>query len=260
LWGSGIKQGLSFTTTARQALTYESYPFLFKTLAQDVGVLGVIAVVGAAVLLARGDRRSTALSMVCLTAGLALPLSQIRIHEFVSLDKHTAFAALFFSFPAAVALDWAFTRAVRIKVIALVLVWILLLNGLWRSDIQYYWPSSIMKTVHAVERNPVPGLYLSFDASTYQYYMQNYPEVKWQTAYGLFDAGTAAVLAAERSHRYAGFVYETGNEHAANLATQRQLGYALGRDRYYYLVATYRVDPYHKTEWYVWQHVTAGSG
>ena len=84
-------------------------------------------------------------------------------------------------------------------------------------------------------------------------------EVQWQSAYGLFDAGTAALLAAERSHRYAGFVYETGNEHAANLISQDQLGDALGRDPYYRLTATYRVDRYHTTEWYVWQHVPSGS-
>ena len=114
-----------------------------------------------------------------------------------------------------------------------------------------------MKTIAVIKHDPVPGLYLSFDASTDQYYLGTYANVKWVSAYAVFSSGTSAVLADVRSQKFEGFVYENGNEHPDDLKIQNQMATLLARDHYYHLVATFRVDPWHKTKWYVWQHTSA---
>lgn len=255
MWGHLIVAGLRFTTTGRTVEAPTPYTALVGSFLRDAGLLLALAVIGAVVLLNRRSWRLLTVTAVCLAAGALIPFSQIRIHEFVSLDKHSDFSALFFSLPAGFALDWALNRRVRAKLLTVALLWLVLVDGMWRSNIQYAWPKTIMAPIAAVNRNPIPGTYLSFDGDTGAFYTKAHPEVKWQMAYNIYAQGPAAVLAAVRNHTYAGFLYQTGNESDVNLATQRQLTAALDRGSYYRLVGTWVVNPYLPSRWYLWQRV-----
>jgi 4-amino-4-deoxy-L-arabinose transferase-like glycosyltransferase len=259
LWGASIHQGLSFTTTSRKALDYQPTTVLVRSVVDDVGLLFALALVGVVILVSRRAIRQALLSLTCLGAALFLPLSQIRIHEFTSLDKHTAFSALFFALPAAVTLDAVFTRKGAIKALGAVLLWLLLIDGLWRSDLQYSWPSSVTRTLSAVEASPVAGEYVSADGDSLRYYTTSNSGIRWEPsafAYSLFGQGTPVVLSAIQSDRFAGFVYQTGNVPLPVHQTQVAMTQYLARDPNYRLVIKFRVSPYEKAEWYVWQRAS----
>jgi hypothetical protein len=267
-WGSAISEGLRFTTTNRRALDYKSYPYLFEQVGRDVGLLVALSAVAIVVVLYRSEWRQALTIVLCLGAGAALPAGQIRIHEYVSLDKHTAFSALFFALPAGVGLNWLFSRGIRVKVITFVGVWILLVNGLSRSSVQYHgWPSSIAAPIGYIRAHPVSGNYLSFDANSEGYYTRNEPDIKWVTAYYLFGQGQKAVTAAVKSEQYSGFVFcapgiaaechsgtiESGPDDRIAAALMKQLSV----DPDYRLVFKSKVYSYEKSSWFVWQRVNA---
>lgn len=259
LWGASIHQGLSFTTTSRKALDYQPTMVLVRSVLDDMGLLLVLALVGVVILANRRAFRKVLISLTCIGAGLFLPLSQIRIHEFTSLDKHTAFSALFFALPGAVTIDAVFARKGAIKALGAVLLWLLLIDGLWRSDLQYSWPASLTRTLSAVEASPVAGTYVSADGDSLRYYTTPNSSIKWEPsafAYSLFGQGTAVVLSAIQSDRFAGFVYQTGNVPLPVHQTQVDMTRYLSHDPNYRLVIKFRVSPYEKAEWFVWQRAS----
>ena len=258
LWGSSIKQGLSFTTTNRRALDYQPTTLLVRSVVFDIGLLLALALAGLVILALRRSYAQFVIGCVCVLAGLLLPVSQIRIHEFTSLDKHTAFSALFLALPAAVALDLGLTKRVGVKVAIAGVVWLLLIDGLWRSDTQFSWPESMLSTLHAVEKHPVRGLYVSTDGDSEKYYTPSDSPITWEPsafAYSLLGQGPQAVATVIRSNKYAGFVYRSSGFSGESTATERTMTRVLGDDPAYRLVARIRVDPYHDGHWYVWQKV-----
>jgi hypothetical protein len=264
LWGGSVSAGLKVTTTGRRAIDYRPDGVLLRSLSFDVGLLAVLAVVGAAIAVRRRMAKQGAASVLCIGAAAFLPLSQLRIHEFVSLDKHTAFSALFLAIPAGSALAWL-SRANRVsRVATVVLVWIVVVNGLWRSEVQYSWPSSLLTVLSLVQRDPVPGVYLSTDGDAARYYSGDTPEIRWTTSssgYSLFDQGERAVVDAIASGRYAGFVYRTGDDGTGPETETAATAYLAGDDRYR-LVGHFRQSPYVPYVWYVWQRrgTTGGHG
>jgi hypothetical protein len=256
LWGASIRQGLQFTTTGRKALDYQPTAVLVRSVVDDIGLFLVLAVVGLVLLAGRRSWKKFLLGLVCLGGGLLLPLSQVRIHEFTSLDKHTAFSALFLSLPAGVALAAAFTRRGITIVAAAAVLWLVLIDGLWRSEQQYSWPSSLTRTLTALEATPVPGTYVSIDGDALRYYSTQDPRLSWRPssfAYSLFEQRASVAVAAVRSHRFAGLVYHSGGVTAPVQRSQAAVATYLAHDPYYQLVAQFRVGPYGTSEWYVWQ-------
>jgi 4-amino-4-deoxy-L-arabinose transferase-like glycosyltransferase len=265
LWGSSLKNGIEFTTTSRQALGWKSYPNLLGVVALDSGLLIVLAL-GGALLMVR-SWRSGLIAAVLLAAAAVLPAAQIRIHEYVSLDKHMAYAALFLSVLGGRSLANVSLRHLRV-VAAVVLVWLLVLNGLWRSDGFFHgWPN-VGGVVAAVKENPKPGTYLSFEADAFRYYTKTSdPSIKWEVAYALFDTGsqetaTRNIAAAVSSGRYEGYVYrsEAAGMSAKDTELQQLLQRALETSTTvrYRLVASLRVEKYRSGNWYVWQKVGSG--
>ena len=259
LWGASIRPGLSFTTTGRKALDYQPMVVLLRSLVDDIGLVVVLALVALVLLSGQRAWRKVLVSLVCLVGGLLLPLSQIRIHEFTSLDKHTAFSALFLAVPAGLALASIFTMRGSIKVAAAVVIWLLLIDGLWRSETQYSWPSTLMKALAVVDANPVPGTYVSIDGDAARYYWALDPHIRWESssfAHSLFDQGTPVVISAIRSRQFSGFVYQTGDFTAARQREQATVTKYFAQDPDYRLAARFRVSPYGTSEWYVWQKWT----
>ena len=258
LWGASLAKGLSFTTTGRRALDFQPSGTLIRAAGSDIGLLAIVAVAGAVALAARRRIRGTLIALVCLAGGAFLPLMQIRIHEFTSLDKHTAFSVLFLALPAGYALEWACGRSGRLKLATFVLVWLILIDGLWRSQLQYSWPSTITRTLNIVEYHSTPGEYFSIDGDSFRYYSGGVSGISWSPsayAYSIIDQGTPATLAAIRSRKFAGFAYETGNVASGVLATEKAMSRLLFHDPYYQLVAKYSVDSSVGAQWYVWKIV-----
>ena len=99
----------------------------------DIGLTYALAVTGILLMLRRRVWDRAVLMAVMLCAGSVIQASSLRIHEFVSLDKHTAFTALFCAVPAAVALEWARSKRGRAILAVAVVSWLLLIDGMWRS-------------------------------------------------------------------------------------------------------------------------------
>jgi hypothetical protein len=255
-WGASIRPGLQFTTTGRRALDYQPFTILVRSVVDDIGLLVVLAAVALVLLAKRRRWKKFLIAGACIGAGALLPVSQIRIHEFTSLDKHTAFSALFLAIPAGLALDYAFTRRGATKVAAAAVIWLLLIDGLWRSQLQYAWPTTLLKALSAVEARPVPGDYISTDGDALRYYSKADPMITWESssiAYSLFGQTTPLIVTAIRSNHYAGFVYQTGVTTPAVHRSQATVTKTLAHDPFYRLVTTFRVSPYVKGKWYVWQ-------
>ncbi len=262
LWGGSVSAGLRVTTTGRRAIDYQPDGLLLRSLSFDVGLLAVLAVVGAGIAMRRRMVRQGAAAVVCIGAAAFLPLSQLRIHEFVSLDKHTAFSALFLAVPAGSALAWLSTRTRVSRVATLIVVWIVVVNGLWRSQVQYSWPSSLLSVLSLVQRDPVPGVYLSTDGDAARYYSGGTPEIRWTSSssgYSLFNQGDVAVATAIASGRYAGFVYRTGDDGTAP-TTEAAATADLAPDHRYRLLGHFKQSPYAPYVWYVWQRRSESGG
>jgi hypothetical protein len=261
LWGSGLKNGIEYTTTARQAIVWKSYPDLLGVVALDAGLLIVVALAGATLIVR--SWRSGLIAAVLLAAAAVLPAGQIRIHENISLDKHLGYAALFLSVLGGRALANISFHHLRL-IAAAVLVWLLVLNGLWRSDAFFFkWPN-VGGVVAAIKQNPKPGTYLAFEADAINYYTKTEPGMKWESANGLFHTGspeTAAKNIAEAvsTGRYEGYVYrsEATGMPARDDMLQHELQRALETSTTvrYQLQASLRAYKDQPGDWYVWQKV-----
>jgi hypothetical protein len=261
LWGSGIAVGVKFTTTGRHALQPSSTSFLLRSLLYDIGITYVLAIGGILLMLRRRLWNRAMLMVVMLCAGSVIQASSVRIHEFVSLDKHTAFTALFCAVPAAVALDWARSKRGRGVLTVVAVAWMLLLDGMWRSNLQYSWPSSIMEPINEIKALNISGEYFSFDADAGQYYTQGEPGIDWYSAaeaYSIFGQGLPQVLAAEKSHEFTAFLFQTTNLSAQNLSELHALQRTLASDPYYFKTSTFPVSPYTKAVWQLWIHYPVG--
>ncbi|GAA2776972.1 hypothetical protein RMN57_24505 [Kitasatospora sp. CM 4170] len=88
-------------TTLKRAPGHDAYSYVASEAAKWVGALVVLALVGAVVQLLAARRRGGAawseacLAAVLLTAGVLAPANQIRIHTWLSLQKHVDFGAWF---------------------------------------------------------------------------------------------------------------------------------------------------------------------
>lgn len=247
--GSSVTKGIIFTTTGRKPLDPQPYSVLLDSLLRDVAPLLVLLVTASALLWSRRRWRQLSITATCAVAGLFVPLSQLRIHEFTSLDKHTYFTGLFLAVPAGIALDWAFTSKVRVKIGALAVLWILLVDGMYRSNIQYNWSPATLQTVQVVEQHHIAGRYVSVDADTSRFYTHS-ASIRWQTSsfsYSFYAQPALVLSRAVRSHLFAGFVLRTDQ-----MEGQRTMTRLLKADGDYALVGRYRTDKYHR-DWYtVW--------
>jgi hypothetical protein len=261
LWGSGIAVGVKFTTTGRKALDPTSTSDLLESLFYDVGLAFGLAIGGTLLMLSRRAWDKVMLFVVMLGAGSVIQASSVRIHEFTSLDKHTAFSGLFCAVPAAVALNWALSRRGRTTLAAVAIIWLLLIDGMWRSKLQYSWPVSILAPIKVIRTLNIPGQYLSFDSDTAGFYTQGDPGIDWYpsaTAYSIFGQGVTKVIQTEQSHRFTGFMFQTSNLSAQNVSELHVLDRLLASDPYYFETGTYRVNAYTKSEWQLWIHYPIG--
>jgi Dolichyl-phosphate-mannose-protein mannosyltransferase len=261
LWGSGISVGIEFTTTGRKALDPTRTVILLESLLYDIGLTFALAISGILLMLRQHAWAKVLLMTVMVGAGSIIQASSVRIHEFISLDKHTYFSGFFCAVPAAVALDWAFSRRGRTTLAAVAIIWLLFVDGLWRSSLQYSWPSSIMEPISVIEKLNIPGEYFSFDSDTGEFYTQGDPKIDWypaSEANSIFGQGLQKVVQTEKGHQFTGFLFQTTNLSAQSLSELHVLDRLLASDPYYFETGTFKVNPYTKAVWQLWIHYPAG--
>jgi hypothetical protein len=261
LWGSGIAVGVKFTTTGRTALDPTSTSILLESLLYDIGLTFALAIGGTLLMLRQRAWDKVMLFVLMLGAGSVIQASSVRIHEFTSLNKHTAFSGLFCAIPAAVALNWALSKRGRTTLAAVAIIWLLLIDGMWRSKLQYSWPASILTPIKVIQTLNIPGQYLSFDSDTAEFYTQGDPRIDWfpsAAAYSIFGQGVAEVIRTEKIHKFTGFMFQTTNLSAQNVSELHVLDRLLASDPYYFETGTYRVNAYTKGEWQLWMHYPIG--
>lgn len=261
LWGSGIAYGVKFTTTGRQALDPTPISYLLESLLFDIGLAYMLAIGGILLLMRRRVWDKAVLLAVMLGAGSVIQASSVRIQEFTSLDKHTAFSGLFCAVPAAVALDWALSKRGRTALATLLIIWLLLIDGMWRSDYQYSWPSSIMEPVNEIATLNIPGEYFSFDSETAEFYTAQATGIDWYPAaqaYSIFGQGLSKVIQTEKSHVFTGFLFQPTDLSAQSVSELRALDRLLASDPYYNETSTFQVSPYTKAVWQLWIHYPVG--
>jgi hypothetical protein len=261
LWGSGISGGVKFTTTGRKALDPTQTSFLLESLFYDIGLAFALAIGGTLLILRQHSWPKVILMVVMLGAGSVVQISSIRIHEFISLDKHTYFSGLFYAVPAAVALNWAFSKRGRATLAAVAIIWLLLIDGMWRSDLQYSWPASILQPINVIQALNIPGQYFSFDSDAGEFYTQDSSAIDWYPAAeanSIFGQGLPKVIQTEKSHEFTGFLFQTTNLSAESLRELHVLDQLLASDPYYYETGTFRVNSYTKAVWQLWMHYPIG--
>jgi 4-amino-4-deoxy-L-arabinose transferase-like glycosyltransferase len=260
-WGSGIAAGVKFTTTSRHALHPGPTWYLIESLMFDIGIACLLAIGAIVLVLRRRAWGQAATMLIMLAGGLVIQASSVRIHEFTSLDKHTAFSGLFLAVPAAIALDWLLSKRGRTIVLALAIMWILLIDGMWRSNYQYSWPDSVMSPVSEIESLNIPGQYFSFESETGAYYTQRDPAIVWHPSadsYSIFVQGISKVTEAEKSHQFVGFLFDPADLSAQDQGELGVLERLLASDHYYFETGKFPVSPYSKAEWELWLHYPPG--
>jgi hypothetical protein len=261
LWGSAIATGLEFTTTGRKALDPQPMHVLLQSLFYDIGLTYALAICGILLVLGRGAWPKAILLVVMLGAGSVIQISSLRIHEFTSLDKHTAFTGLFCAVPAGVALAWALSQRGREKLVALAVIWLLLIDGMWRSNLEYSWPSSIIEPINEIKSLNISGRYFSFDSDSASYYTQGDQSIVWYPtadAFSTFSQGLPKVVALEESHEFTGFLFQTTNLGSQDLSELHVLQRLLASDPYYFKTSSIPVNPYTTAVWQLWIHYPVG--
>ena len=261
LWGSGISVGLKFTTISRKAIDPTKISILLESLLYDIGLTYALAIGGMLLMICRRAWDRVMLLLVMLGAGSVIQASSVRIHEFTSLDKHTYFTGFFCAIPAAVAMDWALSKRGRTALAAVAVIWLLFIDGLWRSNLQYSWPASILTPVNVIKDLNIPGQYLSFDSDTAGFYTQGDPRIDWYPsaiAYSIFGQGLPKVIQIEKRHQFTGFLFQTSDLSPQNVSELHALDRVLAADPYYFETGTFKVNPYTKAVWQLWIHYPVG--
>jgi hypothetical protein len=261
-WDSGVADGVRLAVTGRPAQYPAAVSAITGSLLDDIGLVCALAVGGIALLLVRRSWARALVLAVMAGAGLAAAADSYRIGEPSPLGGNTAFTGLFCAVPAAVALSWALSKRSRITVLGLALLWLLLIDGLWRSNVAYSWPSSILGPVNKIKSLGISGQYFSFDSDAGEYYSKGRPAIAWYPAaeaYSIFTHGASRVRAAEKSHKFTGFLFQTMSLDARDRDELHVLQRSLAADSYYRETATFPVSAAGPARWQLWIHYPAGN-
>ena len=197
---ASVRQGIAFTTTARQALSPTSTGFLLTSLALDIGPILLLGLLGLTVLVTRRDR--VLLGLVLLGAAALLPAAQLHLGEGVSFSKHTAYSAAFLAPLAGVGLAWLSRRTFAFGPVGLALLLVLSLGVLRSSALHREWVD-VRPVAAIIEENPAPGVYISSSTDALKYYTRRAGlDIAWQTTFELYARGDDVIRHAVDTGRY----------------------------------------------------------
>ena len=204
--GDVAREGLAFTTTERKALSPASTGWLVAQVPDYVWPMFFAALLGTVFLGVARRWTAVVFAIGLLGTALLLPVAQIKLGEAVSFQKHLAYSAMFLA-PLA---GWGFARPWRLAIWTPVLVWWLILVGMWgmfRSHDLIAYPD-VRPVVQELEFGP--GEHLSSSAESLAYYTLSDPSVVWQPTSGLYAQGPDAVEEAIEQQRFATVVIHAG--------------------------------------------------
>ncbi|MEU4693994.1 hypothetical protein [Actinoplanes sp. NPDC023714] len=220
-----ITEGIRFTTTGRAAHSYRALGFLGHEFLLTMGLLTALALAGL-VLLAR--RRALLTGIVLFGAGAAIAVSQARLHEYTSFNKHLIFAALFFA-PLAAQIATV-TRALVRPLVISAAIYLLAVTALYRADFMFHeWPDS-SPVVDAVKKHNRSGLYIGVGADSMAYYSKDQPNLRWTEPWTLYGAGPDQMRAEVAAGKYTGVILMSGATGDDDLDRSTALMMSLLRD------------------------------
>jgi hypothetical protein len=248
--------GIAFTTSSRTAENYRSYGFLLRQFALGAGALTLVALIGIG-LTWRSARsvRLLLLELCLLGAALAIPASQLHIHEYTSFNKHMAFLTLFAA-PLAGQLVIVRARLMRfaVTVIAFYLVGVLAVVQVNAMYFEWPYPSTVLGSLNS---QGAPGTYLGVGAQEVAFY-EGHPGYSFVEPYGLYGGGDDAIREAMAADSFAGVWYASGSSGSAELDRQTNLMVSLLKSNPdYRLVGSWPKHKYDTDRWYLWVRVTA---
>jgi hypothetical protein len=230
--GSSLRSGILSATVERKTLSPAPPTSLFSLALLDIGLLGFIAILGAAAA-SLESRGLLVLAITLLTAAALLPCIQLYLGESVSFEKNLGYSALFLA-PLAGRGMATLTRGSLRLAPAIGLVAVTFVVGLSRSWSMYQWPN-VAGVVKVINQAPVPGVYLSSMSESLRYYTANsHPGIQWEGTATLYSKGPAEVRMAISEHRYANVILRSGTTGSVRGdAEQKVLDDALSQSRDY---------------------------
>lgn len=242
---------------ARDARSPRPIATLWGDLGLSIGLLAVLALIGAGALLATqhgtGQRRRSTITVLALVGAAAVvPAWHLAVQEYVSFNRHLAYSSLFLA-PLAGSVVVA-VRGRLGRIVALVIaLWLMLLLALARSAfLMSEWPDTT-RVVDVVRADPHPGTYLSEYGWSMAFHGDDIPGVEFQEPWELFEEGPEAITEAILSSRYRGIIYRnestSGEGHDPDVALIAALVADLPD---YTLVAAVPVGQFETDVWYIW--------
>ena len=195
-----VRQGIAFTTTAREAMSPTSTSFLVTSLLLDIGPIIALGVLGLVVLVAQ--REGPLLGVVLLGAAALLPAAGLLLGEGVSFSKHTAYSAAFLAPVAGAGLAWLSRRTFAFGPVALILLLTLTVGALRAGALHREWVD-VTPVVAMIEADPKPGVYISSATDVLKYYTRRADlDIAWQTTFELYARGEDVIRDAVDVGRY----------------------------------------------------------
>ena len=254
VFGASLLPGIEFTTAMRSALSPTSRAQLLVFVVLNIGLLVALALHGARKS-ARENRKAGWLVALLLLGAIALPAAQVRLGEAVSFDKHTSYAALFLAPLAGMGLA-AISRGIfKLAPVGLVLL-LALIAGVSRSGTLYAGWVPLEPVLSTIGRTPSAGLYLSSSADSLKYYTRKTnPEVRWQTTFALYAAGTEQIQRTVNTNRFQMIIFRSGATGSGQQDSGQQvLAQAVTDNPRYQLVREpFAVQPYSADRWFVYR-------
>ncbi|MFA9446923.1 glycosyltransferase family 39 protein [Egicoccus sp. AB-alg6-2] len=245
-----VRQGIAFTTAVRQTMTPTSPEVLTAMLLVNVGLVALFALAGAVSL--RRSPRMVLVALAMLGAAAILPAAQFHMGEGVSFDKHTGYSALFLAPLAGVALERLSRRTFRLGPPLLVIALVLAFGGVRSGMLHREWPD-VGPIVERIERNPVPGVYLSSSADVFKYYTRrDHPQIVWDTTFELYALGPDTIRRVVADGHYTTVVLRSSSTSSPDQdAGQTVLLNALDASPDYRRLRPIPVDPWGGDLWLV---------
>jgi hypothetical protein len=254
---ANVQQGISFTTTGREALSPTSTSFLLVSLLIDIGPILLVALGGLAVQFVHRDRRLLALTL--LGAAMLLPAAQLHLGEAVSFSKHTAYSAMFLAPLAGAGLQWLSRRTYAFgPVIALLLV-VMMFGGLRSGAMHREWVD-VTPVVDIIADDATPGLYISSSTDAMKYYTRRAElDVAWQTTFALYSFGPDVIREAVADGRYQMVILRSeSTRNPEQDAGQAVFVDALLSSADYEALPPIEVRDYSDDTWLIFRHIGEG--
>ena len=217
-----------------------------------MGLLSVLAITGLTLFARRRPAaRTVMIGIVLPGAGMAVAVSQARLHEYTSFNKHLVFTALFFA-PLAGQIA-TLPRPLQRTLLTAAAIYLLAVTAMYRADFMFHeWPDS-SPVIAKIQEEDRPGIYIGVGADSMAYYSKDHPALQWTEPWALYGAGPGQMRAEVSSGKYAGIILTSGATGSADLDNDTALMMRLVQDNpRYELAGTWPKHRYDTNKFYLY--------